>query len=65
MKISRQNNQKQHKTMALKQLSMLGLILITIVGLMQIFFSPQAPPNLSEKYLLEADSISAAVEILP
>ncbi len=65
MRISRQNSQKQQKTLQLKQMTMVGMILITIVGLMQIFSSAQSPPNLSEMYLLEADSINAKVEVLP
>lgn len=65
MKLSQRKNQRQHKTVRLKQVAMIGMILITIVGLMQIFFSPQSPPNLSERHLLKADSVSTRVDVLP
>ncbi|MEM6343410.1 MAG: hypothetical protein AAF927_06000 [Bacteroidota bacterium] len=65
MRIIIHNKQRQRKTIGLRQVTMIGMILITIVGLMEIFFSPQSPPDLSERHLLEADSIATRVDVLP
>ncbi|MFK7921767.1 MAG: hypothetical protein AB8H47_07400 [Bacteroidia bacterium] len=65
MKVNRRSSQKQHKAIRLKQIASIGMILITIVGLMQIFATPKSESDLSHTLYPPADTVHTRVEALP